>query len=198
MRSGCVIHTQPTMDKCWFVLKQTHYPPPPDESLLRGIPDGPLCLGHLVPSLRQLDQVINVEEFKEFPRKMRVWRHDTIDFTLDQSTGRDVGVLGQASLPLLGSIPGVNGTASIGALFSKRVANHYQFSRLEQYIISPPAAWIAASIDTDEVREHIRRTTNKLGRWKMYLITGIAVARAGARTASTESKGIALHGGVGL
>lgn len=187
------------MDKCWFVLKQTHYPPPPDESLQKGKPDGPLCLGHLIPSLRQLDQVINVEEFRDFMPKMKVWRSDTIDFTLDQSTGRDVGLSGQASFPIANGIPGVNATASIGALFGKRVANHYQFSRLEKYIVNPTTTWINDSIDTDEVKNYIKRTS-RLGRWKMYLISGIAIARAGAgaKTTASESKGVALQGGVGL
>ncbi|GAB1321061.1 hypothetical protein MFIFM68171_11271 [Madurella fahalii] len=185
------------MDKCWFVLKQTHYPPPPDESLRKGKPDGPLCLGHLIPSLRQLDQVINMEEFVDFMPKMKVWRSDTIDFTFDQNTGRDVGLLGQVSLPVAEGIPGVNATASVGALFSKRATNHYQFSRLELYIMNPTTAWINDSIDTAEVKDYIKRTS-KFGRWKMYLISGIAIARAGAKITSSESSGIALQGGVGL
>ncbi|KXX82511.1 hypothetical protein MMYC01_201244 [Madurella mycetomatis] len=128
---------------------------------------------------------------------MKVWRSDTIDFTLDQSTGHDVGLSGQASFPIANGIPGVNATASIGALFGKRVANHYQFSRLEKYITNPTTTWINDSIDTDEVKEYIKRTS-RFGRWKMYLISGIAIARAGAKTTASKSKEIALQGGVGL
>lgn len=60
------------MQKCWFALEQTHYVPPTTKSMYRGKPTGPLSLGHIVPSLKKLDQVINAGEMEPIPWGMEI------------------------------------------------------------------------------------------------------------------------------
>jgi hypothetical protein len=186
------------MDKCWFVLKQVHYYPPPDDCIRQGIPEAPLCLGHLVPSLRQLDHVINAEEFVPFEKRMMpscaTTRHD---FVWDQTHSREVGVLGRASLPLVGAVPGVEASAALGGLFSKHVANYHRFSSLEQWITSPTRSYINKCLRTREVQEHIARASAVRGWWTMYMITGLAIARGVGVMKTTEKQAVDLVNSVG-
>ncbi|KAK4150681.1 hypothetical protein C8A00DRAFT_36698 [Chaetomidium leptoderma] len=142
------------MDKCWFVLKQVHYYPPSDDAIRQGTPDAPLCLGYLIPSLRHLDHVINATEFLPFERRMKPSRPTSRhDFVWDYAAEREVGLLGRASLSIAGIIPGVDATATMGALFSKKC------------------------LATEEVQDHTRRTSSIAGGWTLYMITGLVIAR---------------------
>jgi hypothetical protein len=186
------------MDKCWFVLKQVHYYPAPDDSIKQGIPDAPLCLGHLVPSLRHLDHVINATEFLPFEKRMKPSRPTTRhDFVWNHEAEREVGVLAKASVPLAGVVPGVDATATVGALFSKQVSNYRQFGALEQWITSPTRAYINRCLRTEEVQGHIKRASSVPGWWTMYMITGLAIARGVQRMQTSEGKGVTLVQGVG-
>ena len=187
------------MDKCWFVLRQPTYRPPPDDSLSRGIPDGPLCLGHLIPSLRHLDVVINNDEFVPFERKMMPGQPTTThNFTWDSDATRTVGVLGEASVPIASGIPGLDATASVGVLFGKRIANYERFARLDQWTTFPSRRYVDMCLKKQEVVDYISRSSSMLGAWTMYMVTGLAVARGCGVRAARESRGVALHGGVGV
>lgn len=187
------------MDKCWFVLEQVHYPPPPDDNIRQGIPSAPLCLGHLIPSLRQLDHVINATEFLPFERRMKPSRPTTRhEFEWDHASSREVGVFARASLPLAGVVPGVEATASIGGLFSRKVADHRRFASLEQWITCPTRTYVDKCLKTAEVQDYIRRASAVPGWWwTMYMITGLAIARGVGGMRTSESKGVALVQGVG-
>lgn len=183
------------MDKCWFVLKQA-YEPPPDDSLRRGSPDGPLCLGHIIPSLSQLDHVVNREEFVPFERKMMPGKpHTRINFSWDDEKCRELGLMGTAKVPIA-AVAGVDVSASIGGLFSKRVTNRHEFSRLDQWTMTPSRPYVNQCLNAKEVEEHIKRTRAIYGRWKIYMVTGLMIARGRAFSSTSESKGVVALNGV--
>ena len=187
------------MDKCWFVLRQPTYRPPPDDSIRQGIPDGPLCLGHLVPSLRDLDAVINRQDFEPFEmEKMPGQPSTTYDFTWSDSSSRAVGVLGKASVPIASGIPGLDATASVGALFGKKVANYSHFARLDYWMTFPSRLYVNDCLRRRQVDDHIKRVSTIFGGWTMYMVTGLAVARGCGERMAGEKSGVVLHGGVGV
>lgn len=79
------------MEKCWFSLTQTHYAPPTPESMRAGRPTGPLSLGHIIPSLKHLDQVVNAEGFEPFPPGMQICGPNRMmNFVWSEAKARDV------------------------------------------------------------------------------------------------------------
>ncbi len=58
------------MEKVWFKLRQTDYPPGPEETILAGSGDdtsAPICLGHFVSDLKHIDFPINSGRYPGLP-----------------------------------------------------------------------------------------------------------------------------------
>ncbi len=186
------------MERCWFILRHSTYRPPSDESLRWGLPDGPLCLGHLVSNLGSLD-VINRRDFEPFPEDMMPGQPSTThDLPWSDDDSRTVGVTGTTSLPILNGIPGVDAEATVGAVFRKRVARHHNFARLDFWTTSPSRLYVSKCLELREVSEHIKRVSSLFGAWSMYMITGLAVARGCGPSRMTEKTGVIMHGSVNL
>ncbi|KAK3339885.1 hypothetical protein B0T25DRAFT_364479 [Lasiosphaeria hispida] len=165
------------MEKCWFALTQTTYPPPSLESMRLGTPDAPLSLGHLIPNLRHLDQVINPSAIEPFPRAMYInGPFKMADFAWKDDQNTNVSVLARAAAPLLGAVPGVEASGTLGGLFRRRVERWWEFECLETYTVNPTRAYIDRVLAAEEVRGHIERV-KMLGGWTVFMVTGLAVAR---------------------
>ncbi|KAK0704349.1 hypothetical protein B0H67DRAFT_499314 [Lasiosphaeris hirsuta] len=186
------------MEKCWFALAQTHYPPPSPESMHRGAPDAPLALGHLVPNLRHLDQVINASAVEPFPRAMYIHGPFRMaDFAWKDDQNTDVSVLARAGAPLLGMVPGVEASGTLGGLFRRRVERWWEFEGLEMYTVNPTRAYIDRVLAGEEVKKYIERV-KVLGGWTVFMVTGLAVARGKTRFGVTVERGTGGVGGVGV
>ncbi|GJC96375.1 hypothetical protein ColKHC_05201 [Colletotrichum higginsianum] len=177
------------MDKVWFKLRQTDYPPPTPESMGTRIETGPLCLGHIVPDLRHLDFPINRNEIEPFSRNMLVYTtsahsfrwHDTLDKERSSTLGGGAPVLAAVGLP-------VTATADVKAVFKASVANNEEYERLDTYLVQVTRAYIADCLEGNKVAEHVKKSSS-LGTWSMFIITGLKIARVGSRSTSS-SKGI--------
>ncbi|KAK3950057.1 hypothetical protein QBC32DRAFT_347690 [Pseudoneurospora amorphoporcata] len=185
------------MEKCWFTVRDTHFPPPSLESMRSGHPSSPgPSLGHLIPSLNHLDQIINADGFEPFPPggPMEIWGPTLIeDFTWDQSLTHKSTFKIKASAPLAGTvIPGAELGVGVGAAFSKSVANYWEFDRLERYLVQPTRSYVQRCIERDDVQQWIKRNKRLGGRWEVYMVTGIIVARGGGRKRKevTSEKGV--------
>ena len=157
------------MEKCWFVLRHPTYQPPPDDSIRQGVPDGRLCLGHLLPNLRDLDAVINRREFEPFELDMMPGQPSTsYNFSWDDHHSRAVGVMGKASVPIASGIPGLDAEASIGALFRRKVASHHHFARLDYWITFPSRLYVHECLKRQEVSDGERPHQARLVRlWSL-------------------------------
>ncbi|KAG7290047.1 hypothetical protein NEMBOFW57_000039 [Staphylotrichum longicolle] len=117
-------------------------------------------------------------DFEPFEMEMMPGQPSTTyNFTWSDSSSRAVGVLGKASVPIASGIPGLDATASIGALFGKKVANYSHFARLDYWMTFPSRLYVNDCLRRREVEDHIKRVSSIFGGWTMYMITGLAIAR---------------------
>ncbi|KAI5460177.1 hypothetical protein BGZ63DRAFT_389634 [Mariannaea sp. PMI_226] len=191
------------MENCWFVLKQSQFPPPRLPVNGIGIANGAICPGQIVATVDDLEGVINrsVEGFEFTPA---VPIHPTKAWDLKWETGKS----NQAGLSLDGDIPiaqlvGLSAHAKAALAFQHTVQRYRCFDRLDRYIILPTRSYIADVLDDPQVQDHIHnRSKNRktlgdfLGAWKIYMVTGVTIAR-GSRGGSSESQNISANTGLG-
>lgn len=164
-------------DKCWFVLRHQHYPPPKLPANGVGTAQGPICPGHLIPDLKHLDNVINGKGPEEFPTDMPIYKRTTQDFLRTTEGGRDFAVSAGADVPVAAVI-GVGINLRTETTFRRSVSNAWRFSALDTYIVQVTPAYVEDSMDAPEVLEY-RKRHEVLGISKsIFMITGIMVARA--------------------
>ncbi|KAK6363378.1 hypothetical protein TWF730_000810 [Orbilia blumenaviensis] len=184
------------MDNCWFVLKQTHYTAPDVDSMRKGKPTGPISLGHIIPDLKHLDQVVNAETIEPFTRGMQIWPTRLLDFKWGNTTERENAVLGHAGVPIAAAV-GLTVGADASFAFRQSVKNYWEFRHLDRYIVQPTSAYVNDCLESEEVAKYVE-TIKTLGFWSIYMITGIIVARGGGRNTVTESHGREVSSGVNV
>ncbi|KAN0076276.1 hypothetical protein V8E54_006418 [Elaphomyces granulatus] len=156
------------MENCWFILRQTHYPPPKDGARAY----------YRVPDLRHLNQVINGNPYP-YPRGIAVYEHRRGDlkWEIESQNGVDLSV--KALLP----IPHAGGQRS--------VSRFWEFEALDVIFIQPTRAYIEDWLDDDLVKGYIDKHKN-LGSWSLFMITGLTIAR-GARGHQKEEDRHDIH-----
>ncbi|KAK5655317.1 hypothetical protein OQA88_5884 [Cercophora sp. LCS_1] len=151
-----------------------------------GRPNGPLSLGHLVPDLRRLDQVINTDGFEPFPPGMEVIGPRRLtNFTWDESNTREVALLGKVGVP---SGTGLDGSVTLGGLFSRKVRRYSEFGCLETWMVNPTRAYVARSLEGEEVKGHIERVKREVS---SLVEIGPEVQVGRGRTATLEMEHVA-------
>jgi len=180
------------MEKVWFKLRQTNYPPPPESSILKGSDevDGPIRLGHFVKDLKDIDFVLNRGAILPFPPTMRVFKTTTIDFKWDDTRTTDRGFDVKASAPLASAV-GLTLGGSAKLAFSRSVANCEEYEKLDTYIVQPTQAYVTDCLDEDPLETYVE---NRLT-WSVFMITGLCIARKGR---SVASEGRNAEGGIGF
>jgi hypothetical protein len=182
------------MEKCWFVLKQSHFPPPdlPDNGI--GIANGAICLGNIIPDSKNLDGVINrSDDGIKFTPAVRIYHTESWGLDWKRDKGLEVGGSANASAPIGGAIP-VIAEHHTKLAFERTETDHKEFDTLDRYIIQVNRKFIRGILEDEEVAAHIERTkgVKLLGigcKWSVCMITGITVAR-GAKGESGESRKI--------
>jgi len=171
------------MEKCWFVLRQTYYPPPKN-----GI--GPIQLGHIIPGLRHLGQVINGNPYP-YPRGIVVYetRQEDLKWRIDRQNGVDLSVKALVPIPHTGGLVSVGGKASYA--FQHSVSRFWEFEALDVMFIQPTRAYIEYCLDEDLVKRYVDKHKN-LGSWSLFMITGLTIAR-GARGHQREEDRHDIH-----
>lgn len=182
--------------KCWFVLKHTHYPPPtiPQNGIGTVHGSGAICLGHLIPDLQHLDNVINRHGPLDVPTDMPIYptKARKLEWEISHSSGVDLSA--NAGVPIAAAA-GITLKLDAGVAFQRTTQNFWQFESLDTFIFQPTSAYIEDRIEDDEVAAYLK----KLGPFKsskVFMITGIIVAR-GANTKASESRIRGYHGGTG-
>jgi len=173
------------MEKVWFKLRQTDYPPSPEDAILRGDGDdsaAPLCLGHFISNLKTLDFPLNHGSILPFPPLMRPFCSSILNFTWDDTRLKSPGTNLAAGAPILAAA-GVTAKASLQFAFMKTVESHEEYDRLDTYIVQPTKGYIKDCLEQDELKAHVKGKIS----WSVFMITGIKVARAGKREAQEET-----------
>ncbi|KAG4285117.1 hypothetical protein FPRO06_06377 [Fusarium proliferatum] len=173
------------MEKVWFKLRQTDYPPSPEDAILHGDGDdstAPLCLGHFISNLKTLDFPLNHGSILPFPPLMRPFCSSILNFTWDDTRLKSPGTNLAAGAPILAAA-GATAKASLQFAFMKTVESHEEYDRLDTYIVQPTKGYIRDCLEQDELKAHIKGKIS----WSVFMITGIKVARAGKREAQEET-----------
>ncbi|EHK15955.1 uncharacterized protein TRIVIDRAFT_39918 [Trichoderma virens Gv29-8] len=181
------------MDKVWFKLRQTHYPPGPEKAILAGNGDdshAPLCLGHCIADLKHIDFPINSGAVVAFPMRMNVFQSHVIDFKWERTSGFATSLALVASAPVAAALGLGTVKASVGLAFKRSVSKHEEYERLDTYIVQPSRRYVEQCLETDELKRYIGNKAD----WSFFLITGIRVARAGKRSGES-TKNVVARGG---
>jgi hypothetical protein len=178
--------------KCWFVLKQTHYPPPviPKNGTGSVSGNGSICLGHLIPDLKHLDNVINRHGPLDIPPDMPIYPTKAWDLTWEINNSAGVDVSANVGVPIAATA-GLTLTLDARVAFKRTIKNSWEFASLDTFI-----EYVEDSVEDDEVAAYLE----KLGPFKsskVFMITGIIVAR-GAKMKTSDVRKRDLHGGPGV
>jgi len=180
------------MDKVWFKLRQTHYPPPPETAILQGCTgaEAPICLGHVVEDLRTIDFALNADTIAPFPGRMSVFKTTRVDFEWDDTISK-IKRLDQGASAPVATAAGVTLGGSIKLAFSNSVCNHESYEKLDMYIVQPTQSYVTDCLEVKPIATHLQGRR----RWSLFMITGLCVARKGIAS-SSESHGRELGLGV--
>jgi hypothetical protein len=178
------------MEKVWFKLRQTHYPPPPEAAVLGGCTgkEAPICLGHIISDLKSFDDPMNPQGIEPLPPNMPVFSTTMINFQWDDVKSHENGMNTGASVPVA-TAAGVTAGGDIKLEFSKSVGSHEGYERLDTYIMQPTQSYISESLEEQPLSHDFGRE------WTVFMITGLCVARQGASSAS-DSSGATIGMGV--
>jgi hypothetical protein len=183
------------MDKCWFVLRQTHYPPPNPPSSPAERAKGAICLGHIIPSLKHLDQVINTSGPLPYPAGMPPYLTKKWNLRWDIHSGHNVEVNVKAEG--LTSILPMDVKIDAGLVFKKLVQNYWQFEKLDTVIIQPTKAYIDDTLEGAQVAKFLeKKKILGLNSWTLLMISGLIIARGtnGTQHETDESR---MHSNAG-
>lgn len=184
------------MDKVWFKLRQTHYTPGPERTILSNNQDdveAPICLGHCVPDLKNLDFPINRGAIVPFPTRMKVFRTQSINFNWDDGRSFGTGLSLATSAPIAAMMGLLNARASVGFAFKKSLAEHEEYEQLDTYIVQPTRSYVEQCLQT----EPLKRFLSERKVWSFFIVTGIRVARVGKRQ-KVDSKRLEVLAGPGV
>jgi len=143
------------------VLPQTACPPPAPTNLESSI--GPLCLGHLIPSLKDVFQVLNSEDL--IPCTTPIIDEKVWDLKWDEDEDT-VGVLGDTT------------ETQLRDFFKATVKDFRYFSRLEAMTFRPTVEYVQENLQSERM-SHYRRAQKKFGfeEWSIFLIWGLIISR---------------------
>ena len=182
------------MDNCWFVLKQSHYPPPelPDNGI--GVGNGAICLGHVIADATDLDGVINRNDVGiKFTTTVPVHHTESWGLDWNREQGRQVGGSANAGVPLGSTVP-MTAEHQTKLAFERTETDHKEFDTLDRYIIQMNRKFISVLLEDEDIIEHIERNKGVRfaglgGGWTVYIITGITVARGAKGRYEDSQKG---------
>lgn len=178
--------------KCWFVLSHTHYPPPTLPEHGFGRSSGPLCLGHIIPDIQHLDNVINRDGPLDNPPSMPIHGTKASGTEWQLNDTSEIGFTANAGAPIAAAV-GLTLKLDAGIAFRSTISNFWEFESLDTFIIQPNNAYVEESLEAEEVANYFNRR-GLLRSSTLFMITGIMVAR-GATVSTMEAQGRDVGGG---
>ncbi|KIW14800.1 hypothetical protein PV08_07585 [Exophiala spinifera] len=167
------------MEKVWFKLRQPDYRPEDDDSMGTSKETSPLCLGHFISDLKNLDFPLNRGEIEEFPVNMKVYQSSTLHFQWKDSQEAQTGGGLGAGAPIAAAM-GLVIKASAQALFRHEVEHWEEYDQLDTYIVQPDRIYVSECLEGNKLANYIKDKKS----WSMFMVTGVKVARKGKMTTS--------------
>ena len=178
------------MDKCWFVLKQTHYPPPTYVTLPTGEEQqrGWICIGHLLESPKTLDDdnPLNGGDPPPYPLDMLISTSKPMNVKWSHSAERGYEVSGNIDAPVAEAI-GITVGADLNLALQNTVKNDWVIDALKVTIARPTQGYVRSSAAS------VKAPTTVSGK-EMYMITGLIIAQ-GHKSGTTASGSETTAGG---
>ncbi|KAF7530969.1 hypothetical protein G7054_g9334 [Neopestalotiopsis clavispora] len=182
--------------KCWFVLRHHHYPPPTFNKSGSKQTGGPLRLGHIIPDLQHLDNVINTRNGPlETPPDMPIYSTKSWNLTWNIDHVRDWNLSVNAGVPIAAAA-GITIKAGAGVAFQHTVQNFWEFESLDTYIIQPISEYVEDSLEDEQVASYLHKH-KRIVTPSVFMITGLIIAR-GASVKSSMTDGTDIYGGPGI
>jgi hypothetical protein len=181
------------MEKCWFILRQTHYAAPEYKypGMAYGEAEGPVRLGHFIPSPKEIDQVINSDGITPFPRDMKIWATTAVNLRFSNKTEKDIETSAKGGAPIIAAA-GMTIKAEAGLVFQRIMGNTWAIDRLDTQIVQPTMAYLEECRESTQVAEWVEKK-KVLGTWKVYMVSGLMIARGAKNerkeTSETEERG---------
>ncbi|KAK8054406.1 hypothetical protein PG996_013707 [Apiospora saccharicola] len=170
--------------KCWFVLRQHHYPPPVFPKTGSGKMGGPLCLGHIIPDLRHIDNVINTKEGPlAIPPDMPIYPTRANNFKWEGNAERGFDASVNVGVPIAAAA-GITVKAETAVAFQRSVHNFWEFDALETHIIQPTEEYVEDSVENEQVAAWLEKR-RMFKSPSVFMITGLMIARGGTNQTST-------------
>lgn len=186
------------MEKCWFPLRQTHYPPPVTEMGPQGTTQsGAICLGDLISDLKHLDQRINETGQVLLPATMPIFNTKLSGFKWRNDNNTGLGFSGAVSAPITSAV-GLTAGGELNLALKKSAATFDEVEFLEVAIIQPRRDFIDSYLALDEPSRWIEENKSLLGSWKIFMVTGITIARGRKSRKSEASRQQEVSGGPDL
>lgn len=189
--------------KCWFVLRHHHYPPPTFNQTGSRQIGGPLCLGHIIPDLKHLDNVINTRNGPlATPPDMPIYPTKGWNLTWKIDRGRELNASASIGVPITAATGIITAAAGItiksdaGVAFQHSVQNFWDFDTLETYIFQPTSEYVEDSLEDEQVASYLEKH-KRITSPSVFMITGVIIAR-GAGVQNSVTNGIEVHGGPGM
>jgi hypothetical protein len=149
---------------------------------------GPICLGHIIPDLKHLDDVINTDGPEPYPPGMSPYQSQMEQLKWDISKEQGIDLSAKIEVPT-GMLP-VDPTADAGVVFKREIKNYWKFDKLDTTIIQPTVAYIDDSLEDPLVADFLSKKKGLgLSAWTLYMISGLIIARGakgGEHTTSTS------------
>ncbi|EEU40416.1 uncharacterized protein NECHADRAFT_76657 [Fusarium vanettenii 77-13-4] len=182
------------MDKCWFVLSQTHVPPPRvEDGAFKQT--GPLCLGHFIKDLRHLDHVINTNGPEPFSLDTPIVRTGPIEFEWNSNREFGVDVSMAADVP---SVPGINAKASVGLALKRSLGTSWQIEQLETLTVDPSRPYINRCLAGEQIVEFLADNNKFRPTWKIFMVTGLKIVRGNSTQTISRGRERGINGGPGV
>lgn len=164
--------------RCWIVIPWAQYPAPEMPERGIGKATGQLCMGHLIPDIEHLDNIINRKKGPpSYPRDMPAMKIRSHDIKHDFGNDRARGVDIRGSAPIAAAT-GVTATASASLAFQRTVHDWWQYESMDFLTIMPTREYIEDSISNRD-GDTVKLSTGLGSSWTIYMISGLVVARGG-------------------
>lgn len=182
------------------MLKQTYFSPPSYEKLSKagGKAEGPLRLGDVVPSPKDLYPILTQGPLPVFSPAMRISTTKLCEFSWKTSTTKDNEALIEAGAPIATEVDSVVKT-KLKSAFMSTMENWAEFKTMEHEIVQPSKLYIDGVLAIEDVNDCINQQKwPLLNQWTVYVVTGLMIARAGGKIGSSTSGSAGLSGNLNV
>lgn len=150
-------------------------------------------MGDLIPSLKRLDHRINETSPEPYPFDMPIYTTSSGKLTWTITTPQEYSLSGTLGAPVA-ALLGCTVSADIELALKKSIRRYSDIEFVDTTIIQPKRSYIDSILENADVSKWIKENRT-LGAWRMYMVSGLIIARGSKSSETTESRGTLISGG---